>query len=239
MASHLNLEWEIHAVDLRGHGESDPATGYRVEDYVRDVVDILPRITSGPVVMVGHSLGAMVAACTAARTPERVRALVLEDPPFVSMGPAIVGSHWQALFRGMREVCRRDGSIEERTHRLGEVLLPQSDGTSRPLRSLRDPEALRWSTQCLSRLDPTVLDPLVEGRWMDGIDWQDVARSIRCPTVLLQGDVEAGGALADGEADAFAAACTRLEHLRFPGFGHQLHGTLPERVAAIVDRFRG
>ncbi|MFM7818204.1 MAG: alpha/beta fold hydrolase [Verrucomicrobiota bacterium] len=236
---HLDPRWEIHAIDHRGHGDSDRAEGYRVLDYARDLADWLQRGTGAPVVLMGHSLGAMAAAWAAAKVPGAVRALLLEDPPFVAMGEVIVGTTWQALFEGMREVCRRGGTLKEHIDRLGDIQVPRPDGFQVSLRTLRSPEALAWGAQCLSKLDPSVLDPLIGGRWMEGIDWAGIACALHCPVVLLQGDIAVGGALADADAEAFLGRCRRGERIRFEGQGHQLHGTIPETIAKTVDCFLG
>jgi pimeloyl-ACP methyl ester carboxylesterase len=65
------------ALDLPGHGESDPAPRVGVEAYAGAVADVLIALECGPVVVVGHSLGGSVAIALAARRPDLVRGLVL------------------------------------------------------------------------------------------------------------------------------------------------------------------
>src|SRR5688572_21359937 len=61
-------------LDFRGHGASDWAPGsYRIADYVADAVSVLER----PAVLVGHSLGGVVAWCVAQSRPELVQAAFL------------------------------------------------------------------------------------------------------------------------------------------------------------------
>lgn len=71
------------AVDLRGHGNSKaPSDGdYSIEACATDVLAIIDALALEPVVLVGHSYGACVVIAAAARRPERVRRLVLVDPP--------------------------------------------------------------------------------------------------------------------------------------------------------------
>src|SRR4051812_41086378 len=70
------------ALDLRGHGESghDPGT-YTLEHYAPDVIAFLEDRVDQPVVLIGHSLGGVVAATVAQQRPDLVRAVLLEDPP--------------------------------------------------------------------------------------------------------------------------------------------------------------
>jgi len=65
------------ALDLPGHGESDPAPGASVENYAAAVADFLSALESGPALIVGHSLGGSIAIALAARRPDLVRGLVL------------------------------------------------------------------------------------------------------------------------------------------------------------------
>jgi pimeloyl-ACP methyl ester carboxylesterase len=65
------------ALDLPGHGESDPAPGVSIEAYAVAVADFLIAVDCGPVVVVGHSLGGSIAIALAARRPALVSGLVL------------------------------------------------------------------------------------------------------------------------------------------------------------------
>jgi pimeloyl-ACP methyl ester carboxylesterase len=237
MIPFLRHDWTIYGVDHRGHGQSDRADRYLVSDYADDIIDLLNQGVFGDsVVLAGHSLGAMTAAIGASKVPSRVRAAVLEDPPFDSMGPAIRGTTWQSLFEGMREICKQTGSIDQMSTALGDIQLTQADGTIVALKQLRTEEALRWGANCLSKLDPKVLEPLIAGQWLEGIAWDQVAQNIHCPTILLQADPWAGGALSDRDADRFSSQCKDCQRIRFPGKNHQLHGTIPDQIASVINR---
>jgi len=233
----LSHQWTIFAIDHRGHGQSDRASSYFVDDYAQDLIEVLEQGVGDPVVLVGHSLGAMVAAIAASKVPERVRGLVLEDPPMQTMGRSIQGTVWQKLFQGMQQVCIAGGSLEQISQRLGSISLPQADGSTAQLKTLRTEEALRWGASCLSKLDPKVFEPLIAGDWLEGLDWESTAGRIASPAILLQADFGAGGALSDAEAQAFCQGCQECEWVRFPGKNHQLHGTIPGQIATMIDRF--
>ncbi|MFF2556318.1 alpha/beta fold hydrolase [Nocardia sp. NPDC058058] len=70
----------IIAPDLRGHGRSPGVPPWDFETITADLVTLLRRETSEPVVVLGHSFGAAVAVHLAHAHPELVRALVLLDP---------------------------------------------------------------------------------------------------------------------------------------------------------------
>ncbi|RAJ56139.1 pimeloyl-ACP methyl ester carboxylesterase [Streptomyces sp. Amel2xB2] len=69
----------VYAPDLRGHGGSDRPGRYAMEDYSEDLRCFLDRLGLERIVLVGHSLGSVIAGIFAGRHPERVEHLVLEE----------------------------------------------------------------------------------------------------------------------------------------------------------------
>jgi pimeloyl-ACP methyl ester carboxylesterase len=233
----LDPEWNLILLDQRGHGDSERGAGYRVVDYVEDALAVVDGMGAEGLCVYGHSLGAMVAAAVAAE--RGVRAVILEDPPFSTMGGRIAGTVWQALFEGMLGVARKGGDAAELMRGLGAIQIPQPSGETVPLRTVRDPEALRWSAECLVRVDPGVLEPLVGGHWLEGWDWENILGRSRAPVVLMQGDVRSGGALTEEDVVTAGRSACGQERVFFEGGGHQLHWTHAAAVGAIVNRLRG
>lgn len=234
----LAIRWQVHALDFRGHGRSGRAPGYRVIDYVADVVALLRDVLTEPAIVLGHSLGGMVATAAAAEAPDRVRALVLEDPPF-EMGASRIGETiWPALFAACRRLAGSEKPVDEVADELANapITMP-GDPRPTPLGALRDAVSLRFQAACLRRLDPEVLDPILERRWLDGFPVAEVLGRITCPTLLLQGDSTAGGALPDRYAAELAALISRALHVRMPGVGHQIHATQAESMTRLVAAF--
>ena len=143
----LAPRWQAFALDLRGHGKSDRTPGaYRIADYVPDVVDFLRRGLDEPAIVIGHSLGANVAAAAAAEAPERVRALVLEDPPLEMAGPRIAETGLLELFPHFLRHAGSDRPVDEIAAELAEArvrswghAVPVRLGDVRDLVSLRSP----------------------------------------------------------------------------------------------------
>ena len=233
----LTSAWRVVAIDHRGHGGSGRANRYCVTDFVEDIVRFVSQEISAPLVILGHSLGAMVAAAVAADVPELVRGVVLEDPPFLTMGNRINGTAWQAQFRGMRDVAQCGGTKAEMAARLAEIEIPAPGGVSKRLGELRTPAALAWSAECLAKLDPEVLTPIIDAGWMDGFDFTEVLSRIRCPVLLLQADPLCGGALANHDVDAALAALPSIQHFHFPGAGHQLHRDRTDAMLVALKTF--
>lgn len=70
----------VVAPDLRGRGRSRDLPGpYGMSSHADDVAAVLDHLGVGPVVAVGHSMGAFVAVVLADRHPEMVTSLLLVD----------------------------------------------------------------------------------------------------------------------------------------------------------------
>jgi len=74
----IGAGFRVIGVDQRGHGRSDKAETYEVDDFVADLEAVVEAYHS-PVIIVGHSLGGLVACRFAARHGKYVKKIVIED----------------------------------------------------------------------------------------------------------------------------------------------------------------
>ena len=80
VADALGDRAELAAVDLRGRGRSSTLPPpFGIPAHVQDMVAVLDHLGSERAVVVGHSLGAYIAAALAEAHPDRVGSLVLVD----------------------------------------------------------------------------------------------------------------------------------------------------------------
>jgi lipase len=101
-ASHVNFvgiaerlagRCALFALDLRGRGDSDKPQGpYGMTQHARDVAAAIRAMGLGPSIIVGHSMGAFVAAALAAQDPHIVSGLVFIDGGYVPDAPAASSS---------------------------------------------------------------------------------------------------------------------------------------------------
>lgn len=60
--ANLPVDIAAYAISQRGHGNSSrPAVGYLYQDFARDLQSFMEALDLPPAVVVGHSMGAMVA----------------------------------------------------------------------------------------------------------------------------------------------------------------------------------
>lgn len=78
--------WRVIAPDTPGYGLSDaPTFAPSIEDYAANLESVLQAIGVERAAVGGHHTGALIAAAFATLCPERVQALVLDNPPLYSV----------------------------------------------------------------------------------------------------------------------------------------------------------
>ena len=89
------------SVDLRGHGESaKPEQAYTMPAFADDLAWLSGQLGLQRPVVIGHSMGGVIALALAQRYPELVGALVLVDSPVVP--PAATAEQIAKLFGALR-----------------------------------------------------------------------------------------------------------------------------------------
>jgi N-formylmaleamate deformylase len=87
IATRLARRFGVFVVDVRGRGLSDhPAHGFTLADYAADLADVIERLRLVAPVVVGHSMGARIAAALDVSDPGVCGGLVLVDPPLSGPG---------------------------------------------------------------------------------------------------------------------------------------------------------
>jgi len=234
----LSSRWQVCGLDFRGHGRSSRTPDkYLVRDYVRDALSAFRHIGQ-PIVLYGHSLGALVAALSAAELGDQVRGAILEDPPLETLGPGIEQTPFYAFFQLMRAVCASSLDVRALAQHLADARVPATgfpDGVR--VGDVRDGASLRFFAACLKRIDPQLWEPLLAGRWLEGYHLDQELPKIACPTLLLQGDVLQGGMLEDGaacRAERLIPDCIRIP---VAGVGHLIHTLKHEETVRLGTGF--
>jgi 3-oxoadipate enol-lactonase len=77
----FSKSYRVIRMNLPGHGPSPAPTsrGYRIEDFVEDVARVFQELSVDRAVLIGLSMGGIIAQKTAVKYPHLVKALVLVD----------------------------------------------------------------------------------------------------------------------------------------------------------------
>lgn len=226
MLPHLRDDFRIYALDLRGHGLSGRvANGYRIIDFAADVAAFVQERVQEPVVLWGHSLGGLVGIAAAPQLANHMQGLVIEDSPLflrrasVQMGSPRAYAFFQTVYKAM-----------QRSQTAWARLL--TDGLP-PERAAAVPALV----ERLPFVDPDVVRMSFDSTLCDGFQIDDCLRQIVCPTLLVQADAAAGGALADEDVQAVLALLANGRSIHFPNTGHAIHAERPFEIAQLVKNF--
>ncbi len=187
----LEPGWHVYALDLRGHGQSGrDGERYRLADYSRDVDAFVRRGVDQPVVLVGYSLGALVSIMVAAQSPERVRALILLDPPlYLRDGSRSLGGDTNEWFHFLRQILAVAPTYEAILSYM-QAMQPES------------PVAQRETfARILSQLAPESLDVAIRNELVDSTAFLSALAQIGCPTLIIRADPTRGGLIPDEDAE--------------------------------------
>lgn len=207
------------AVDAAGHGESDVSPGeFSLDEMAADTAELIAAQGNGPCIVVGSSMGGMVAQAVALAAPDLVRGLVLLStshtlPP---AGRAAMKQRASDSEKGMPTVI--DATIE------------------------------RWFSAAFRASDPQTVadvrdhlltcDPIVHARaWraISNLDYESGLGSIRCPTLVMTGsaDVSTPPAISQAMVKLLPGSVYR----EIPGAGHMAMLEQPKLLADGINEF--
>lgn len=216
------------ALDQRGHGESDkPEAPYTREAYIDDAEAVVEQLGLGPVIVVGHSMGALTAWQFAARRPDLVRGAVVCDMRATALGEASQRA-WTEWFRSWPlpfesvAAARRwfaeedpclDRPYQARGDFYAEVMERRDDGY-RPVFSFE---------HMLRSREP----------WVHDAHWEELTQ-VGCPTLVVRG---IDGELGRAESQEMIRVLPRGEYAEIADAGHFVHFEQPEGWRRAVEPF--
>lgn len=205
----LSGGWHVYACDLRGHGKSGREAGcYRLADYIRDTVAFV-RSLDGPAVLIGHSLGALISAGTAAEAPECARGAALLDPPLFRRNTSMESNPSRHDWFGWAFALLKSGPSPERI--LAECRIREPRMGERSLRKLAEQ---------LQQLAPDTCAAVLDNSLLEDFPWERTLRSIRCPVLLMRGEWDSGSTIREEDAAWFQAGLPSAKIVRIAGGSH-------------------
>jgi pimeloyl-ACP methyl ester carboxylesterase len=229
MVSKIAGRMRVLAYDHRGHGGSShvPRT-YTLEYYVSDAMAFCDNVIGRPSVIVGHSLGGIVALSVAQRRPELVRALLVEDPPLVQTRAENRG-FFSLLHQAISEMHDRGAPVDEYESMMRVVPSPNGAGS---FADVLGPDGTRARAEGLARVDPDVFLPLLDGSAMAAATPDAL---IKCPLVVLRADPRLGATFTAEDEARLLSVDPQAQVKMIEGASHFIHDEQPERVLAELD----
>jgi pimeloyl-ACP methyl ester carboxylesterase len=233
LARHLQDRYRILALDVRGHGESawSPSGAYRYADQASDLAVFARQVGLNKFVLVGTSMGGIIAMAYAAEHAERLRGLVIND----------IGPDAEA---GTQRITQMVGSRPDDFATLEEAMAHRrATSPITAARSLEDQRELalgvlrrRAGGPWVWKMDPAYIRQRVEYGPPARPPLWPALQALSCPTLVVWGTES--DVISESQVLRMVDALPRGELVRVSGIGHA--PTLVEPVVlAALDRFLG
>ncbi|MDZ4865923.1 MAG: alpha/beta hydrolase [Alphaproteobacteria bacterium] len=200
------------AVTMRGHGASSkPAGHYAPEDMAADVVAFLDAQKIERAIVVGHSMGSLVARCVAEAHPERVLGLVIVG--------AFASLHANPAVEELRKIVDALGDD-----------IPYEFAREFQMSTLATPVPAAFLAMAIAetqKVPARVFRSATAGLMVR--DHASTGAAYAGPTLIVWGDQDAFCPRAD--QDALVRAFKNAELLIYDGIGHAVHWEEPVRFA--------
>ncbi len=214
----LPPDWHAVSMTQRGHGGSAAAASYRTRDFAADAAALVATLGLPPVVVVGHSMGAVNALRMAIDHPVAVRGVVAaagfasfsDKPEFVDFVQSQMLTLGEQVPRELAESFQRDTVAGPVAPGLLETMVEEC---------LRTPAAT-WRGAFAALLED---------------DFSAELHKVEVPVLLPWGDADAFSAESDQQR--LQRQLPRATRAVYSGVGHALHWEQPSRFAADLIRF--
>ena len=213
-AAHFADTRRVVSVDLRGHGQSDGVPPFTIEGFADDLAWLSGELELRRPVVIGHSMGGMIAVQLASTRPDVVRAAVALDSPFVEGGAlgaelegfiaALRGPDYRAALKGMIDAS---------------MFGPHDD------------PGLAAEISAVMSAAP---QEVAAGAFESIASWDGVAAIRACTVPVL---TVAASAAAFADASRLVPDCPHLTTGQTVGAGHFIQLFVPDQVNAMLDRF--
>ncbi len=215
---HFAEKYQVVRFDKRGHGLSDsPKRPYSIHNFTQDLIGLLDHLQIEQAILIGISVGGMIALDFTAHYSQRVKALVLCDTA-AKLGTA---AYWH----------ERITNIENKgMAQMTELILSRWFA---PNFAQQQPDAYRGYTNLLSRTD--VNGYLGTCAALGSADLREQVVNIQHPALVLCGAEDAATPPELVKALADSLANGRFQTI--PNAGHTPPIEQPEAIAAFIDQF--
>jgi len=232
VARALEDTYDVIMPDARGHGRSAAAaSGFSLDILAADHAALIQVLGLDRPAVLGRSMGAAVAVQLAATFPDRVRAVLLEDPPMRAMpvldpdtNPGYAA--WYQAWLAQMQALKTQPHAERLRAAIG--LQPGAD------RWVED-DLVTW-VEAQVQFDLETITPALANPGVFG-GWQQAVSQVTCPILLMTGNPQRGSVSTAEGIQAVQAAWHSGEHVVFDHAGHLISREAFEPYVATVAHF--
>ena len=252
----LSKTFHVYVVDCYGHGSSThDAPLYSCQANGEALIWFMENVIKEICYLSGHSSGGILAAWIAANAPDRIKGLVLEDPPLFSVTPEEILENkgafaWYDAYIVTHNFLNQDTETDFSLYYLKHSYLVSLFGglqdkivqsavkyrqnhPGQPIKIAWIPHSWLRTLLYMDHYDPAFGNTFYDGSWMAGVDQENILKNIQCPVIYLKANTQYGkeGILYAANSDEHADKVERLladcQRINIKS-GHDIHYEHPD-----------
>jgi sigma-B regulation protein RsbQ len=227
MLPELEKYYQIVLFDYVGSGNSlltDYSTSKygSLEGYAEDIKDIINELELNDVIIVGHSVSAIIASIAFIDMPHRIKSIVMvcPSPCFLNVPPDYEGGFERSDLEELIEL------MDKNYIGWANYLAPLVMGS-------HSQELIGELSGSFCSTDPIVAKNFAKATFFS--DYRHILQHISCPTLILQSSSDALAKVGVGEYMAEKITHSQLDVVKAEG--HCLHMTNHQNIVPIVRQF--
>lgn len=218
LAPHLSRARRVVAVDISGHGDSGHRDEYSTALWVAELAAVIRHACDGKAILIGHSMGGVLALHAAADAPDLIRGVVLVDSavmrhPRQSRTPSAARSAYRSKAEALRAFrLLPDQPVADLTYSryLAERSLTRRRG------------GWEW------KFDPRIFGCLA------GVEIDSILRRVGCPIAMVRGNLST---VVDSSSAAHVARLIQrsVASIEIPAAYHHVMVDQPAALLEALD----
>ncbi len=206
VARELEKKYDVIMPDMRSHGLSARIREAEPIDLTSDLAGLIQSLGLSRPILVGHSMGAMIAFQMGIRYPGLAKAIVLEDPPWLLSQPGKDHGSEQTMLEWARRLPSQ--SIEE------------LETINRQDHPAWTDEMIRVMSASKKQFDPTFVELLLRSLNRYRTEWSAAIADICVPLLMITGNPELGGIVTAEVAARIHELNPKIQIHNIPDVGH-------------------
>ena len=222
VATALAANYDLIMTDTIGHGESSRLPADGAIDPLQDLTRFIEALGLQKTALLGHSMGAALAAEFTAQNPEKVAVLVLEEVPWFD--PASTSENPQQALGANDSTAIKNLS--------GSNLQEALSYSQEHHPTWNEAAHNAWAGS-KTRFDAEWF----KASWKPQTNWQEIAAKITCPTLIISGQAAYGAILSAAVVTKLLKIIPGSEWSNIAGAGHFVHYDKPIPYIETVMEF--
>lgn len=265
----LSKKYMVYLVDCYGHGESEKNPKlYRCNIIGDAIADLIEKEIGRPCILSGHSSGGILTAYIAGKIPKNVQGLLLEDPPFFNVEPGefentfVYKDGFVVTHNFLNQIDEKEYLVYYLENGyifnyLGvryfganwahELALEAKEKLEKQPNTI--PKLTKVSEKSfhgfayINQFDDAFSESFYTGEWFEGVNQEEILRSIICPVVYLKAKTKYGkdgvlwAANSDESADRVMSLLANAKRMTVRS-GHDIHFEKPKYFLRALKKLR-